>query len=73
MAEIIYTKIEVIKEIESRVSRSSLRKVAASVGISPAYLSDILRGNRDVSGPVAEMFGFSREVVVSVGFRRKEA
>jgi hypothetical protein len=49
----------------------SSQRVAGRVGIGAPYLSDITRGNRQVSDAVAALFGFDREVVTTVTFRRK--
>lgn len=42
--------------------QSSQRNVAASLGISPAYLSDILNSRRDISAQLAEKLGFMRVI-----------
>lgn len=56
--------------IRVRVQASSQRKVGEEVGLSPAYLSDILLGRRVVSDRVAAVFGFSRHVETMVYYKR---
>lgn len=41
----------------------SQKEAAKSLGISPAYLSDMLHGRRDISGEVANQFGYKKIVV----------
>jgi hypothetical protein len=38
--------------------------------MSAAYLSDVLRGNRKISEAMASSFGFEREIVTEVTFRK---
>jgi transcriptional regulator with XRE-family HTH domain len=68
-----YTEEDVIRAIRDEISESSLRKVAVKIGISAAYLSDVMRGNRAVSESVAASFGFQREIVTEVIFRKRAA
>jgi hypothetical protein len=66
-----YSNEEVISHIHAECNKTSLRNTAARKGVSPAYLSDVIRGNRQISERVAEAFGFERDVVTKVIFRRK--
>jgi len=53
-----------LKHIKSFVARFKTRKIAAqSIGISPAYMNDILNARREISEFVASQFGFKRKVV----------
>lgn len=67
------TQDDVLEAIRKETAKSSLRKVAIDIEVSAAFLSDVLRGRRDVSDKVAEAFGFIREVRITkqVVFRRK--
>lgn len=65
-----YTQDEVLAAIRKRTDASSIRSVAKELGLSAAYLSDVLLGNRQVSDKVAESFGFQREVVTEIRFRK---
>lgn len=42
--------------------KSNQKTVAEQLGISPQYLSDILRGRREITGEVASKLGFERVV-----------
>ena len=59
----LLTDLDVIAEIRRVTALSSLRKVANEIGISAAYLSDVLRGNRGVTNTLASRFGFDRKVI----------
>lgn len=51
-------------ELKRRIGIEGSQKNAAAVlGISPAYLSDILLGRREISATVAAALGFERLVV----------
>lgn len=65
-----FTEEEVKSAIWAEVNKSSLRKTAVRSGFSAAFLSDILRGNRGVSENVAKAFGFEREIITEVVFRK---
>ena len=67
------TEEDVLKEIRRVVTESSLRQTAGRLGISPAYLSDVLNGRRDISDAMAALFGFEREVVTTISFRKRAA
>lgn len=66
------TRDGVIAAIRKETEGSSLRQAAKRFGISAAYLSDILRGNREISDRIAAKFGFTREVkvITKVVFRK---
>jgi len=65
------TEDEVRDEIREKTRASSLRRVAKEYSLSPAYLSDILTGRRDVSEHVAGLFGFDKTVTTEVKFQRQ--
>ena len=65
------TEDQVRDEIREKTKASSLRRIAKEYGLSPAYLSDILSGQRGVSEKVAGIFGFYKTVTTEVTFRRK--
>jgi transcriptional regulator with XRE-family HTH domain len=64
----ILDKQQVIDLIRKEQGRSSLRDYAKSVGISAAYLSDVLRGNRAPGKKIYEHFGLSREKTLTVTY-----
>jgi len=68
-----YTQEDVLADIRKAVEESSLRKTAERIGVSAGYLSDILNDNRAVSDSIAEAFGYEREIVTKVTFRKKAA
>jgi len=54
----------VILAIQNRVNiEGNQKKAAEFFGISPAYLSDILRGNRDVPDSVLGKVGLRKRVI----------
>lgn len=63
-----YTQDQVLETIRVRTEGSSISGVARELGLSKAYLSDILLGRRAVSEQVAKHFGFRREIVTEVRF-----
>jgi len=70
MGKTYLTEDEVRDIIRERTKESSLRKVAGEMQLSPAYLSDILSGRRDISEYVAGLFGFDKTVTTEVKFQR---
>jgi plasmid maintenance system antidote protein VapI len=48
---------ELIKRLKRQGTQSSL---AREIGISHSYLNDILKGKRQITGPVASYLGFER-------------
>lgn len=65
-----FTQDDVLAVIRVRTEATSIRAVARELGLSAAYLSDILLGRRAVSETVAEAFGFQREIVTEIRFRK---
>lgn len=65
-----YTQEEVLGVIRALTEASTLRQVARDVGFSAAHISDVLSGKRGVSEAIAAAFGFEREVLTEVRFRR---
>ncbi len=51
------------------IKYGSLRKLAAKMKISPAYLSDVRLGNREPGPSVLDFFGL--EKVVTTEYRKK--
>jgi len=46
----------------SDAHRTSQKQLAAEIGISPQYLSDIMGGNRPVTDRIAQHYGYHRFV-----------
>jgi plasmid maintenance system antidote protein VapI len=65
-----YTQDDVLADIRKVVEASSLRQTAERINVSAAYLSDVLAGNRGVSDNMAAAFGYTREIVTKVIFRK---
>lgn len=59
----ILTEAEVKTLLRKKVYAASQKEIAKELGISAAYLCDILQGRRDVSASVAAMLGLRRHVV----------
>jgi hypothetical protein len=55
---------DVLLKLKARIAASSLRKVAAEIQVSPAYLSDVMRGRRDISHNLASKLRLRRTQVV---------
>lgn len=69
--EVEYDENDVRGVIGAEITATSLRKVAKRIGMSPAYLSDIMRNRRAISESVAGYFGFDREIYTEIIFRKK--
>jgi len=48
----------VIAEIRKRLKGKTQNALAAEMDISPSYLCDLLKGRREVSQNIADMFGY---------------
>lgn len=51
-----------VKLLKSKMVGRSLRALAREIGCSPAYLSDIMRGNRNPGPKILVYLQLSREV-----------
>ena len=58
-----------IKILQRRIAKSTLRAVAGELGISPAYLSDAMRGNREPGPKILDALGLERVVM----YRKKKS
>ena len=57
------TKEKALERIKQMVKEmGSQTAVAKELNISPAYLGDILKGNRDISNQVAAKLGYKRVI-----------
>jgi len=65
-----FTEDDVLADIRKETEATSLRQTADRIACSPGYLSDILNGNRAVSDSIAAAFGYEREIVTKVIFRK---
>lgn len=59
------TTDDVLNRLRERIAVSSLRKTALELGVSAPYLSDVMRGNRDVSTKLSKALGLRRSVVIN--------
>lgn len=57
-----------IKILQRRIDKSTLRAVAKDLGVSPAYLSDAIRGNREPGPKILDAIGLEKVVT----YRRKK-
>lgn len=60
----------VVAAIRKETEKSSLRAVAKRTGIDPSVLSKVLSGRRGASEAIAAAFGFERQVITTVVFRK---
>lgn len=58
MIEIQYNQDDIIYRLAIRCEQSTQRAVAKDFGISPQYLSDILKGRRPLPNAVALKMGY---------------
>lgn len=58
--------------LQGRLDAKSLRAVAADLGISPPYLSDIMLGRRKPGPKVLKALGMERTVERVVTYRRRK-
>lgn len=65
------TQEQLIAEITGFCDASSQAQVARSIGVSRAYMSDILKGKRSISKKVAKFFGYSVEVLPATRIFKK--
>lgn len=59
------TQTQLVKILKDRSDRSTQSMVAKELGISSPFLSDMLRGKRDVSENIARKLGY-RKIVTFV-------
>jgi lambda repressor-like predicted transcriptional regulator len=57
-----YTVRNLIDMLEKRIEGASLRSVSKELGVSAAYLSDVLHGRRQIGPKLARALGFRRRV-----------
>lgn len=65
------TQEQLRQEIAGFCAASNQSKVAESIGISRAYMSDILLGKRTISKKVAQFFGYTVETTPPTRVYRK--
>ena len=66
-----FVEADVIKDIKAIVEKSGLRVTARRMGMSASYLSDIIWRRRNISAKVAKTFGYAREKITVVVFRKE--
>lgn len=62
-SERVATEHDLLDQLTDCVLDSSQRKVAAELGISTAFLNDVLHGRRSISDSLAERLGWKRMTV----------
>lgn len=63
---------DVLRIIRKRQGQRSLRALATEVGVSPAYLSDVMLGRRPLGPRLLDHFGLERVTVTETTYRRKK-
>ena len=59
----VYSKKDVVAELEDLVFRLSTQKVLAQkIGISEAYLSDVIHGRREPGNKILSFLGYEKVV-----------
>lgn len=62
-----FSRNEVIEMLRGQIDLAgSMREYARSVGISAAYVSDVMRGNRDPGPAILHDLGLSKHVTPAV-------
>ena len=64
-----YTESEVLDVLRKQVEKGTYREAAASIGVVPQYLNDVLSGRRLLSAKLALRLGF---VKLPTTYVRKE-
>jgi plasmid maintenance system antidote protein VapI len=66
------TESQVVEHIKAQVAKSTAAQVAREVGVTRAYLGDIIHGRRHVSRKIANAFGYEYIVVAQIiNFKEK--
>lgn len=66
------THEEVVQLLKSKQGELSLRQFASKLKVSPSYLSDIYRGQRQVGRAILRQVGLQKNVVVDVSYSRAQ-
>lgn len=56
-----YSDEQVRQALQERIEASSLRAVAGEIGITPSFLSQVMRGNAPPSDKLAAYVGFHED------------
>jgi transcriptional regulator with XRE-family HTH domain len=54
--------VDPIRILRQRSAKTTQKQVAADLGVSAPYLSDVLAGKRDVGPKILERLGLRREI-----------
>ena len=54
--------VDIIDKLFCMSRRSSQKELADELGISPQYLSDVLKGRREISAQLASKLGYERVI-----------
>lgn len=60
---------DVRKLLVKQMAGKSLREFGSSHGLSAAYLSDVLRGNRNPGPTILDILGLEKELVAEASYR----
>ena len=64
------SQAELLRLLQQRVREAgSQRQVAQSIGVSPAFLSDVLKGRRYITGALLHWLGYREERVYKRVYR----
>ncbi len=69
----MWRKEDVVKQLqmEQQAKKLSLRGWAQTLGVSPAYLSDVYRGRRDPGPALLDHLDLERKVVTKVTYVKR--
>ena len=62
---------DVLKQLQKKQGKQSLRTFAKNIGCSAAYLSDVYRGRRDIGPKLLEYLDLERHVEINVTYKRR--
>ena len=66
-----YSADEVRTLLRSKaIEAGSQRKLAKQMGCSAAFITDVLKGKREPTGPVLAYLGLRRDVLHEISYRR---
>lgn len=66
----MFIESDVLKVIQAKIDKLGIRGTARLYGMSPQHLSDIQKRRRSVSAGIAKKFGYERERIVIISFRK---
>jgi len=65
--------VDPLSILREQIAKSSLRKLATEIGCSAAYLSDVMRGNRQPGPTVLKYLGLRKIVTKQVQYVKERS